>query len=59
MARDVGFLSPDFTIPCNERTDGIENGDPVCRVRLLGLWLDTASFRLDPPLLVERRAETR
>ena len=45
MARDVGYLSPHYTVPCNETNDGVEDGERICKVQILGIWLDTASFR--------------
>ncbi|KAI5481840.1 autophagy-related protein 22 [Pseudohyphozyma bogoriensis] len=48
LARENGRLAPDYAQPCpmsaSEPTDG---GDAQrCAVRLLGSWLDTASFSL-------------
>jgi UMF1 family MFS transporter len=43
MARDVGFGGPDWTVPCNDLEE--DGGERVCRARILGVWVDTASFR--------------
>jgi UMF1 family MFS transporter len=43
MARDVGFGGPGWTVPCNDLEE--DGGERVCRARILGVWVDTASFR--------------
>ncbi|KAK4685503.1 MFS transporter, UMF1 family, partial [Tremellales sp. Uapishka_1] len=41
MAKEVGYISPEYTIPCA----GTEN-EGVCKARILGVWVDTASFSM-------------
>ena len=45
MARDVGFLAPEYTTPCNQLNDDESGIDHICKARILGFSLDTASFR--------------
>jgi UMF1 family MFS transporter len=56
MARDVGFGGPDWTVPCDELEEG--GGERVCRARILGVWVDTASFRWVSDALIAERLET-
>ncbi|RSH95194.1 Autophagy- protein 22 [Saitozyma podzolica] len=44
MARDVGFGGPGWTVPCNDLEE--DGGERVCRARILGVWVDTASFSM-------------
>lgn len=46
MARDIGLIAPDLTIPCSAMSsDDVDGESIVCKARILGIWLDTASFR--------------
>ncbi|KZV98880.1 MFS general substrate transporter [Exidia glandulosa HHB12029] len=45
FARDNGYLSPDYTIPCVDQTTKADEGTR-CAVRLGWAWIDTASFSL-------------
>ena len=40
MAREVGFVAPDLTVPCRASEEGV-----ICKAKVLGSWVDTASFR--------------
>ena len=42
MAREIGFIAPDLEVPCGV---GNEQEEGVCKARILGRWVDTASFR--------------
>jgi len=44
MARDIGYFSPDHLVRCEDVHDGELDGGR-CEARILGLWVDTASFR--------------
>jgi len=44
MARDIGYLSPDHSVLCEDVGDKEMDGGR-CEARILGVWVDTASFR--------------
>jgi len=44
MARDIGYVSPDHASRCEE-INGEDMDDGRCEARVLGIWVDTASFR--------------
>lgn len=53
FARDIGYLSPDYTVPCsalaperakNGPVEG-DAGEVICRAHILGIRVDSASFR--------------
>lgn len=45
MAREVGYVAPGLVIPCIE-AEGDGGGEGlVCKAKILGRWVDTASFR--------------
>lgn len=44
MAREVGFEAPDFTKPCSREPPLPGETAAVCKARVLGSWVDTASF---------------
>jgi UMF1 family MFS transporter len=49
MAREIGFVAPDLIVPCTRVDEtGVPVGDGVgvvCKAKILGSWVDTASFR--------------
>ena len=45
MAREVGFVAPDLLLPCSQMGSGEGEEKWVCKARILGNWVDTASFR--------------
>lgn len=54
MAREVEYLAPDLVVPCDQARDISDGGEMVCKAHILGVWVDTASFRFVPPLLRRR-----
>lgn len=48
MARDNGFLTPDYNVRCGDVED-VDLGDRICKAKILGSWMDTASFRSASP----------
>ncbi|KAI9636802.1 autophagy-related protein 22-like protein [Dioszegia hungarica] len=47
MARDVGFVSPELLRPCSEVIAGSSEDELlVCKARIMGVWIDTASFSM-------------
>jgi hypothetical protein len=48
MARDTGYLTPDLFVSCDAVADE-DVGDRRCQARILGAWVDTASFRYFHP----------
>jgi hypothetical protein len=44
MARDIGYFSPDHSVRCEDVGDEMMDGGR-CEARILGVWVDTASFR--------------
>ena len=45
MAREIGYASPDLTVSCRDVPENVEGEGVVCKARILGVWVDTASFR--------------
>jgi hypothetical protein len=45
FAREVGFVSPGLTQACSTINSDPDGPDFVCKVKVLGAWVDTASFR--------------
>lgn len=39
------MIAPDLVIPCSTLQDGPGAEEVVCKARILGSWVDTASFR--------------
>lgn len=44
MAREVGFEAPDYTKPCSREPPLPGEKATVCKAKILGSWVDTASF---------------
>lgn len=42
MAREIGFVSPELVVPCMDVPEG---EGVVCKAKIMGRWVDTASFR--------------
>jgi UMF1 family MFS transporter len=42
VAREIGFVAPDLVVPCAQASEGL---GVVCKAKILGAWVDTASFR--------------
>ena len=45
MAREVGFVAPELVVPCTQMDSAEGEEAWVCKARILGSWVDTASFR--------------
>ncbi|ODN81090.1 hypothetical protein L202_03185 [Cryptococcus amylolentus CBS 6039] len=46
MAREVGFYAPDLLEPCQTSSDTVEGIGRVCKAKIMGAWIDTASFSM-------------
>lgn len=46
MSRSSGFLEPERTQPCPLSAEDEVEGAARCKVKIAGLWIDTASFSL-------------
>nr|ODN78246.1 UMF1 family MFS transporter [Cryptococcus depauperatus CBS 7841] len=46
MAREVGYYAPDMNKPCLIDENGGGSVGRVCKAKVLGVWIDTASFSM-------------
>ncbi|WVQ73604.1 hypothetical protein IAR50_003184 [Cryptococcus sp. DSM 104548] len=46
MAREVGYYAPDLVEPCQTSSHAADGIDRVCKAKILGVWIDTASFSM-------------
>jgi len=44
MAREVGYIALDLKSPCSTLEESTGE-DVICKAKILGIWVDTASFR--------------
>ncbi|WWC73003.1 uncharacterized protein I206_106967 [Kwoniella pini CBS 10737] len=46
LAKEVGYYAPDFVEACNPNKTAGDEIQRVCKARILGTWVDTASFSM-------------
>lgn len=46
MAREVGYYAPELTETCVINDSSSDVTGRLCKARILGVWIDTASFSM-------------